>query len=145
MEIDTRGECLLPLPKSCCVHSEPRVRWAEVGVDPTHVQPGLDAVLSPFQPLPDDPTATLSSAALPGDGYVQADTRGPRDYEEHLYVNTQGLDAPEPEDLVPPQPEDSPKKDLFDMRTLGPGWGAPAGWWGYSASSLGPGNPLCSL
>ncbi|XP_053437616.1 SHC-transforming protein 2 isoform X2 [Nycticebus coucang] len=49
-----------------------------------------------------------SGTATPGDGYVQADTRGPRVYEGHLYVNTQGLDAPEP--------EDSPKKDLFDMR-----------------------------
>ncbi|XP_004632959.1 SHC-transforming protein 2, partial [Octodon degus] len=57
-----------------------------------------------------------SGSAVPGDGYVQADARGPRDYEEHLYVNTQGLDAPEPEDQVPLQPEDSPKKDLFDMR-----------------------------
>ncbi|XP_058137097.1 LOW QUALITY PROTEIN: SHC-transforming protein 2 [Dasypus novemcinctus] len=46
--------------------------------------------------------------APPGDGYVQAEPRGPHDYEEHLYVNTQGLDVPEP--------EDSPKKDLFDMR-----------------------------
>ncbi|XP_006171774.1 SHC-transforming protein 2 isoform X2 [Tupaia chinensis] len=49
-----------------------------------------------------------SGAGLPGDGYVLADTRGPQDYEEHLYVNTQGLDAPEL--------EGSPKKDLFDMR-----------------------------
>ncbi|XP_060037410.1 SHC-transforming protein 2 isoform X2 [Erinaceus europaeus] len=47
----------------------------------------------------------------PGDGYVQADARGPHDYEDHLYVNTQGLDTPET-----PRPEDSPKKDLFDMR-----------------------------
>lgn len=45
---------------------------------------------------------------------MQADTRGPRDYEDHLYVNTQGLDTP---DVL--QPEDSPKKDLFDMRTWG--------------------------
>ncbi|XP_062034158.1 SHC-transforming protein 2 [Lepus europaeus] len=51
-------------------------------------------------------------AAPPGDGYVQADAQGPRDYEEHLYVNTQGLDSAEPEDPA----EDSPKKDLFDMR-----------------------------
>ncbi|XP_042553159.1 SHC-transforming protein 2 [Dipodomys spectabilis] len=56
----------------------------------------------------------VSGPAPPGDGYVQADARGPRDYEEHLYVNTQGLDAPELEDSLPP--EDSPKKDLFDMR-----------------------------
>uniref|UniRef100_A0A8B9WJ20 SHC2 protein n=1 Tax=Bos mutus grunniens TaxID=30521 RepID=A0A8B9WJ20_BOSMU len=52
-----------------------------------------------------------SVPAQPGDGYVQADARGPRDYEDHLYVNTQGLDGPESL-----QPEDSPKKDLFDMR-----------------------------
>uniref|UniRef100_A0A2R9CHI5 SHC adaptor protein 2 n=1 Tax=Pan paniscus TaxID=9597 RepID=A0A2R9CHI5_PANPA len=49
-----------------------------------------------------------TGTAPPGDGYVQADARGPPGHEEHLYVNTQGLDAPEP--------EDSPKKDLFDMR-----------------------------
>lgn len=55
-----------------------------------------------------------ASPASSGDGYVQADARGPRDYEDHLYVNTQGLDAPE---SLPP--EDSPKKDLFDMRTWG--------------------------
>ncbi|XP_019571572.2 SHC-transforming protein 2 [Rhinolophus sinicus] len=53
----------------------------------------------------------LGLSAPPGDGYVQTDARGPRDYEDHLYVNTQGLDALE---LL--QPEDSPKKDLFDMR-----------------------------
>nr|XP_014332779.1 PREDICTED: SHC-transforming protein 2 [Bos mutus] len=52
-----------------------------------------------------------SGTSPPGDGYVQADARGPRDYEDHLYVNTQGLDGPESL-----QPEDSPKKDLFDMR-----------------------------
>lgn len=61
-----------------------------------------------------DPPLLLRSPGPPGDGYVQADTRGPRDYEDHLYVNTQGLDAP---DVL--QPEDSPKKDLFDMRTWG--------------------------
>nr|XP_031529690.1 SHC-transforming protein 2 isoform X3 [Vicugna pacos] len=52
-----------------------------------------------------------SAPAPPGDGYVQADARGSRDYEDHLYVNTQGLDGPEPL-----QPEDSPQRDLFDMR-----------------------------
>ncbi|VTJ85293.1 Hypothetical predicted protein [Marmota monax] len=57
-----------------------------------------------------------SGSAQPGDGYVQADARGPRDYEDHLYVNTQGLDAAEPVDPAPLPPEDSPQKDLFDMR-----------------------------
>ncbi|XP_019513054.1 PREDICTED: SHC-transforming protein 2 isoform X6 [Hipposideros armiger] len=61
----------------------------------------------------------LGLSAPPGDGYVQADARGPRDYEDHLYVNTQGLDAPEPL-----QPEDSPKKDLFDMRPPFPAGGS---------------------
>ncbi|XP_050995815.1 SHC-transforming protein 2 [Acomys russatus] len=57
-------------------------------------------------------------AAPPEDIYMQADARGPHDYEEHLYVNTQGLDAVEAEDTpeAPLPLEDSPKKDLFDMR-----------------------------
>ncbi|XP_043832445.1 SHC-transforming protein 2 isoform X4 [Dromiciops gliroides] len=56
---------------------------------------------------------------LPGqpcdDGYLQADSRplGSRDYEEHMYVNTQNLESWETE---PAAPEESPKKDLFDMR-----------------------------
>lgn len=51
---------------------------------------------------------------------MQADAQGPRDYEDHLYVNTQGLDAMQPADPAPLPPEDSPKKDLFDMRMWGP-------------------------
>ncbi|XP_072457819.1 SHC-transforming protein 2 [Notamacropus eugenii] len=49
------------------------------------------------------------------DGYLQADSRplGSRDYEEHMYVNTQNLENWETE---PAAPEESPKKDLFDMR-----------------------------
>ncbi|XP_048686772.1 SHC-transforming protein 2 isoform X2 [Caretta caretta] len=44
------------------------------------------------------------------DGYLQADSQplGCRDYEEHMYVNTQCLDGWEH--------EESPPKDLFDMR-----------------------------
>ncbi|NWQ65308.1 SHC2 protein, partial [Neopipo cinnamomea] len=58
---------------------------------------------------------------LPGqpcDGYLQADGHplGPRDYEEHMYVNTQSLDAWEPEAVAHGVTEESPKKDLFDMR-----------------------------
>uniref|UniRef100_A0A663DWK4 SHC adaptor protein 2 n=1 Tax=Aquila chrysaetos chrysaetos TaxID=223781 RepID=A0A663DWK4_AQUCH len=41
---------------------------------------------------------------------------GPRDYEEHMYVNTQSLDAWEPEAAARGVLEESPKKDLFDMR-----------------------------
>lgn len=54
-------------------------------------------------------------AGQPCDGYLQADghTLGPRDYEEHMYVNTQSLDTWEPE--AHGAAEESPKKDLFDM------------------------------
>ncbi|XP_010723236.1 SHC-transforming protein 2 [Meleagris gallopavo] len=48
------------------------------------------------------------------DGYLQADGHPlvPRDYEEHMYVNTQSLES----DATHAVPEESPKKDLFDMR-----------------------------
>ncbi|KAL4674616.1 hypothetical protein H8959_018550 [Pygathrix nigripes] len=75
---------------------------------------GPSASLRDARSLPWDVGST--GTAPPGDGYVQADARGPPDLEEHLYVNTQGLDAPEPEVAVLLQPKDSPKKDLFDMR-----------------------------
>uniref|UniRef100_A0A8C3MDI6 Uncharacterized protein n=1 Tax=Geospiza parvula TaxID=87175 RepID=A0A8C3MDI6_GEOPR len=57
-------------------------------------------------------------AGQPCDGYLQADSHGlgPRDYEEHMYVNTQSLDAWEPELAAHGAAEESPKKDLFDMR-----------------------------
>uniref|UniRef100_A0A8C8RT39 SHC-transforming protein 2 n=1 Tax=Pelusios castaneus TaxID=367368 RepID=A0A8C8RT39_9SAUR len=49
------------------------------------------------------------------DGYLQADSHplGCRDYEEHMYVNTQCLDGWEADTRAP---EESPTKDLFDMR-----------------------------
>nr|XP_055103609.1 SHC-transforming protein 2 isoform X1 [Symphalangus syndactylus] len=72
----------------------------------TALSQGPSPSLRDARSLPWDVGST--GTAPPGDGYVQADARGPPDHEEHLYVNTQGLDAPEP--------EDSPKKDLFDMR-----------------------------
>lgn len=116
LEVDTPGGRLLPTPSpSPAASSGNPVSWGQSGAGPLPAS-GLG---------PRDWAPGLSSAALPGDGYVQADARGPREYEEHLYVNTQGLDAldaPEPEDPLPPQPEDSPKKDLFDMRELGLGW-----------------------
>ncbi|NXP81472.1 SHC2 protein, partial [Ramphastos sulfuratus] len=57
-------------------------------------------------------------AGQASDGYLQADSHclGPRDYEEHMYVNTQSLDAWQPEVAARGVPEESPKKDLFDMR-----------------------------
>lgn len=78
-------------------------------------RPSLHSRASGFPWLPQLTSPPFPpSPAPPGDGYVQADAQGPRDYEDHLYVNTQGLDALE---LL--QPEDSPKKDLFDMRMWG--------------------------
>ncbi|XP_032849162.2 SHC-transforming protein 2 isoform X2 [Tyto alba] len=64
------------------------------------------------------PPWDLESQGQPCDGYLQADSHppGPRDYEEHMYVNTQSLDAWEPEAAARGAPEESPKKDLFDMR-----------------------------
>ncbi|CAM9761411.1 unnamed protein product [Bubo scandiacus] len=64
------------------------------------------------------PPWDLENQGQPGDGYLQADGHplGPRDYEEHMYVNTQSLDAWEPEAAARGAAEDSPKKDLFDMR-----------------------------
>ncbi|XP_069504126.1 SHC-transforming protein 2 isoform X2 [Ambystoma mexicanum] len=61
---------------------------------------------------------TLGLAAQSIDGYLQPDRRplGSRDYDVHMYVNTQNLDGWDTETVGPRAPEDSPKKDLFDMR-----------------------------
>ncbi|TRY62330.1 hypothetical protein DNTS_025868 [Danionella cerebrum] len=60
-----------------------------------------------------------SEANSSSNGYLRADGRPPgsRDYEEHLYVNTQNLDSMEVSALAQRayKPE-SPKKDIFDMR-----------------------------
>ncbi|XP_070787972.1 SHC-transforming protein 2 [Pituophis catenifer annectens] len=49
------------------------------------------------------------------DGYVQADSRplGSQDYEQHMYVNTENFNSWENN---VGKPEESPPKDLFDMR-----------------------------
>ncbi|XP_030639435.1 SHC-transforming protein 2 [Chanos chanos] len=61
----------------------------------------------------------VSSSGLTSDGYLRADGHPPgsRDYEEHLYVNTQSLDSLEAaaDSRAGPRSE-SPKRDLFDMR-----------------------------
>ncbi|XP_053855723.1 SHC-transforming protein 2 isoform X1 [Vidua macroura] len=79
-------------------------------------QGGLAARRDPSSQL--GPPWDLESQGQPCDGYLQADghTLGPRDYEEHMYVNTQSLDAWEPELVAHGAAEESPKKDLFDMR-----------------------------
>ncbi|KAL8177876.1 UNVERIFIED_CONTAM: SHC-transforming protein 2 [Gekko kuhli] len=52
------------------------------------------------------------------DGYLQADGKllCSRDYEEHMYVNTQNLENSEADAGGHRGPEESPPKDLFDMR-----------------------------
>ncbi|MGH0181752.1 UNVERIFIED_CONTAM: hypothetical protein FKN15_024400 [Acipenser sinensis] len=59
--------------------------------------------------------AYIVRVGLTSDGYLCADGRPPgcRDYEEHLYVNTQSLENWEPGSEGA---QESPKKDLFDMR-----------------------------
>lgn len=65
----------------------------------------------------------VSCPGLTSDGYLCADGRPPgcRDYEEHLYVNTQSLENWEPENEGA---QESPKKDLFDMSECAALWGA---------------------
>uniref|UniRef100_A0A8C3UBG1 SHC2 protein n=1 Tax=Catharus ustulatus TaxID=91951 RepID=A0A8C3UBG1_CATUS len=72
----------------------------------------------PCDPAQSWPAVMAVPTGQPCDGYLQADghTLGPRDYEEHMYVNTQSLDAWEPELVAHGAAEESPKKDLFDMR-----------------------------
>lgn len=65
------------------------------------------------------PVFATCCAGLTSDGYLRADGHGPgsRDYEEHLYVNTQsleGLEAMAERGRSACCPE-SPKKDIFDM------------------------------
>ncbi|XP_042273249.1 SHC-transforming protein 2 isoform X1 [Thunnus maccoyii] len=67
-------------------------------------------------------TETNSNSGLTSDGYLCADGQPPRDYEEHQYVNTQSLEnldslAQGPDGHRGSRAPDSPKKDLFDMRT----------------------------
>ncbi|KAM9480120.1 SHC-transforming protein 2-like isoform 3-T4 [Salvelinus alpinus] len=65
-------------------------------------------------------TENNSSSGLTSDGYQRADGQPPgsRDYEEHLYVNTQSLEGLEQgaEDHRGARGPDSPMKDIFDMR-----------------------------
>ncbi|XP_051551480.1 SHC-transforming protein 2-like isoform X1 [Myxocyprinus asiaticus] len=60
-----------------------------------------------------------SNSCLTSDGYLRADGQPPgsRDYEEHLYVNTQNLDNLEASaNALGGRRPESPKKDIFDMR-----------------------------
>ncbi|NXG60564.1 SHC2 protein, partial [Hemiprocne comata] len=80
-----------------------------------HTQPSGSGPHSQVSP---QGSAPLWGPRQPCDGYLEADSHplGPRDYEEHMYVNTHSLDTWEPELEACGVPEESPKKDLFDMR-----------------------------
>uniref|UniRef100_A0A493TSA1 SHC adaptor protein 2 n=1 Tax=Anas platyrhynchos platyrhynchos TaxID=8840 RepID=A0A493TSA1_ANAPP len=90
-----------------------------VRVQPPSSSPASQGGLAPRREQSSQlgPPWDLESQGQPCDGYLQADGHplGPRDYEEHMYVNTQSLDTREP-DAACGAPEESPKKDLFDMR-----------------------------
>ncbi|KAM9329260.1 SHC-transforming protein 2 [Gastrophryne carolinensis] len=60
----------------------------------------------------------LEDQGAPNDVFQGSNGRalGLRDYEEHMYVNTQSLDGINADKEAYMIPEDSPKKDLFDMR-----------------------------
>ncbi|KAE8632103.1 hypothetical protein XENTR_v10001430 [Xenopus tropicalis] len=60
----------------------------------------------------------LEDQAQASEGFPLTNGRafGVRDYEEHMYVNTQNLDGLVADKEPYMIPEDSPKKDLFDMR-----------------------------
>uniref|UniRef100_A0A8C6XPD7 PID domain-containing protein n=1 Tax=Naja naja TaxID=35670 RepID=A0A8C6XPD7_NAJNA len=62
------------------------------------------------------PPCSLLRSSLPCcDGYVQADSKplGSQDYEQHMYVNTKNFNSWE---ANAGKPDESPPKDLFDMR-----------------------------
>ncbi|XP_028856223.1 SHC-transforming protein 2 isoform X2 [Denticeps clupeoides] len=67
-------------------------------------------------------TESSSNTVLTSDGYLRADgdLHGSRDYEEHLYVNTQNLDSLESRTASNHGGvrAESPNKDIFDMRPL---------------------------
>ncbi|NXX98502.1 SHC2 protein, partial [Centropus bengalensis] len=94
------------------IHTQPMGSGPPIQVSPQGCCPPRHG--GPRQGSPRHPHCLLSSGQ-PCDGYLQADGHvlGPRDYEEHMYVNTQSLDTWEPE--ARGAPEESPKKDLFDM------------------------------
>ncbi|XP_018583544.1 SHC-transforming protein 2 isoform X1 [Scleropages formosus] len=64
--------------------------------------------------------SSSGSSGMTSDGYLRADGQptGSRDYEEHLYVNTQNLEGLElgADGARGGRGLESPKKDIFDMR-----------------------------
>ncbi|XP_057181646.1 SHC-transforming protein 2 isoform X1 [Triplophysa rosa] len=95
------------------VHTQPQSKPAQVGSPAKRDANTLPAAHLCYEVHWD--TENNSSSSLTSDGYLRADGHPPgsRDYEEHLYVNTQNLDNME---TSGGHTSESPKKDIFDMR-----------------------------
>ncbi|NP_001038438.1 SHC-transforming protein 2 [Danio rerio] len=96
------------------VHTHPQSKTSQMGSPAKRDANSLPATHLCYEVHWD--TENNRSSSLTSDGYLRADGHPPgsRDYEEHLYVNTQNLDNLEAS-VVGRRPE-SPKKDIFDMR-----------------------------
>ncbi|XP_059425551.1 SHC-transforming protein 2 isoform X1 [Carassius carassius] len=99
------------------VHTQPQSKTAQTGSPARRDADSLSAAQLCYEAHWD--TENNSSSTLTSDGYLRADGHpiGSRDYEEHLYVNTQNLDNMEASvDARGGRRSESPKKDIFDMR-----------------------------
>ncbi|KAJ8419037.1 hypothetical protein AAFF_G00005360 [Aldrovandia affinis] len=100
------------------IHTQPQSKATQMGSPAKRDGASLPAVQLCYDVHWD--TESNNSSGLTSDGYLRADGQPPgsRDYEEHLYVNTQNLDGwePGPEGGRGGRGPESPKKDIFDMR-----------------------------
>ncbi|KAI1891665.1 hypothetical protein AGOR_G00146120 [Albula goreensis] len=101
------------------IHTQPQNKTIQVGSPAKRDTSSLPSAVQLCYDVHWD-TESNSSSGLTSDGYLRADGQPPgcRDYEEHLYVNTQSLDSwePEMERGRGNYGSESPKKDIFDMR-----------------------------
>lgn len=98
-------------------HTQPQNKTAQMGSPAKREASTLPAPHLCYEVHWD--TENNGSSSLTSDGYLRADGHPPgsRDYEEHLYVNTQNLDNVETSaDTRGGRKPESPKKDIFDMR-----------------------------
>ncbi|XP_067086482.1 SHC-transforming protein 2 isoform X1 [Osmerus mordax] len=98
------------------VHSQPQSKTAQIGSPARRDTASYPSGQLCYELHWD--TDHSGGSGLTSDGYLCADTSGSRDYEEHLYVNTQTLEALEQGAEGPrgARVPESPKKDIFDMR-----------------------------
>ncbi|XP_051978199.1 SHC-transforming protein 2 isoform X1 [Xyrauchen texanus] len=99
------------------IHTQPQSKNAQMGSPAKRDAISLSATHLCYEAHWD--TENNSNSSLTSDGYLRADGQPPgsRDYEEHLYVNTQNLDNLEASaNALGGRRSESPKKDIFDMR-----------------------------